>query len=96
MFTVSYNTVTDNADAAQNAAVALLQHFAKDFAITVVQQTNMLYSVTVTQTANCYTKAVATFNNTVQQYCATVAQHIDDEDYPASCYVLDSEGHAVY
>ena len=96
MFNVSFSTVTDNADAAQKAAVALQQHATDDCKITVAKQDNMFYSVTQERLTNCYTTAVKLFNDTVQQFCETVAEYIDDEEYPASCYVFDAEGHDVY
>ena len=96
MFTLQYSTATHCAAQAQQAFAALQQQATAAYTVTLAQQANNYYTVTVTRLFTCYNSAVATFNNTVQQYCATVAQYIDDEDYPASCYVLDASNNAVY
>lgn len=96
MFTLQYSTATHCAQQAQQAAAALQQQVTAAYTVTLAKQANNYYTVTVTRMFTCYNSAVATFNNTVQQYCATVAQYIDNEDYPASCYVLDAQGGAAY
>lgn len=96
MFTLSYSTVTHSATQAQQAAAALQQQVTAAYTVSCVQQDNNYYAVNVTRNYKCYNNAVTAFNNTVQQYCNTVAQYIDTEDYPSSCYVLDSNNNAVY
>jgi hypothetical protein len=99
MYTLSYASATHCAQQAQQAALALQQQVTSAFTVTVKQKTvqNVLYHiVSVTRKFVNYDAAVRCFSNTVQQYCATVAQYIDDEEYPASCYVLDTDGGACY
>jgi len=99
MYTLSYATATHCAQQAALAAQALQQQVPAQFTVSIAQNTveGVLYHcVTAQQLFSDYDAAVACFSDTVQQYCAAVAQHIDDEDYPHSCYVLDEDGGACY
>jgi len=99
MYTLSYATATPCAQQAAQAALALQPQVTAAFSVSITQNTveGVLYHiVNVLRNFKQYDAAVHCFDNTVAQYCATVAQYIDEEEYPPSCYVLDEEGGACY
>ena len=96
MYILSYSNITHCAQQAQQAAAALQQQVTAAYTVTVTQQTNSYYAVIVERVFKNKQCAINVFNNTVAQYCEVVAQYIDDEDYPASCYVFDEDWEAVY
>lgn len=95
MYKLQHSVTTNTATQAQ-AMLAQMQHTFKHYTLKAEQHNDELYTVTLLRKFNKYNKAVKHFNATVQQFCNVAAQHVDDEQHPPSCYVINNEGHAVY
>ena len=90
------HTVTANTQTQANAMLAQMQTQLSKYTLTTVQYEEDLYAVVLARSFKRYNTAVKHFNSTVQLFCSIAAEHVDDEEHVASCYVIDAEGYAVY